>query len=49
MRLIIGVLAAFALLAPTADANHKHRFPARIALPSHARTNSDAVLPQIVW
>jgi len=37
MRLMIGVLAAFALLAPTADASHKHRFPATIALPEEWR------------
>jgi sugar lactone lactonase YvrE len=34
---MIGVLATFALLAPTADAKHKHRFPATIALPAEWR------------
>ena len=37
MRLIIGALAAFALLAPTAEAKHKDRFPATIALPQDWR------------
>ena len=32
-RLIIGALAVFALLAPAAEAKHKDRFPATIALP----------------
>ena len=38
-RSIIGALAVFALLAPTADAKHhdKHRFPATIALPPEWR------------
>jgi sugar lactone lactonase YvrE len=36
-RLTIGALAVFALLAPTAEAKHKDRFPATIALPQEWR------------
>ncbi|HEX6024594.1 MAG TPA: hypothetical protein VFZ00_21575 [Solirubrobacter sp.] len=36
-RVTIGALAVFALLAPTAEAKHKDRFPATIALPQEWR------------
>jgi sugar lactone lactonase YvrE len=36
-RLTIGALAIFALLAPSAEAKHKDRFPATIALPPEWR------------